>query len=411
MAMALGSEWPKRPSAASAQREAEGAGPHAPGTGYEGRKQWQCRDYAAQGDGMRRGAVGAVLGLGVGMAAVWKFLAKAGEGAGPWSVATVSLGVIWQSARRIMTGGGCKSCACAGKEAVAGGAGYRVREIGARNTLEHRLFIEDAQGRVVSPFHDIPLHPDAGDRTVVNFVVEIPRWSNAKLEISKEELMNPVRQDVKKGALRFVHNVFPHTGYPWNYGALPQTWEDPHAPDAATGLRGDNDPIDAIEVGGAVAAPGTVKRVRVLGCLALLDEGETDWKVVVVDVADPLAAHLHDIADVEAHCPGLLAATRAWFRDYKIPDGKPANSFAFDGQVRDRAFALRVIEETAHAWQRLMRGEAPPGAISCANRACADSPYRLTPEQEARIPCAPPVAPAPAPIDPATTMWTFLAPR
>ena len=57
--------------------------------------------------------------------------------------------------------------------------------------------------------------------------------------------------------------------------------------------------------------------------MALLDEGETDWKVIVVDVNDPLAPRLNDIEDVERHLPGLIRATNEWFRIYKIPDGKP----------------------------------------------------------------------------------------
>ena len=48
--------------------------------------------------------------------------------------------------------------------------------------------------------------------------------------------------------------------------------------------------------------------------MALLDEGETDWKVIVVDVADPLAGKLNDIEDVERHLPGLIRATNEWFR-------------------------------------------------------------------------------------------------
>ena len=45
------------------------------------------------------------------------------------------------------------------------------------------------------------------------------------MEINKKEKFNPITQDVKKDKLRFVNNVFPHHGYIWNYGALPQTWE------------------------------------------------------------------------------------------------------------------------------------------------------------------------------------------
>lgn len=52
--------------------------------------------------------------------------------------------------------------------------------------------------------------------------------------------------------------------------------------------------------------------------MALLDEGETDWKVIVVDINDPLAPKLNDIEDVERHLPGLIRATNEWFRIYKI---------------------------------------------------------------------------------------------
>lgn len=63
---------------------------------------------------------------------------------------------------------------------------YKVRKIGAPNTLEHRIFIEK-DGVPVSPFHDIPLYANE-QQTILNMVVEIPRWTNGKMEISKEEL-------------------------------------------------------------------------------------------------------------------------------------------------------------------------------------------------------------------------------
>lgn len=41
---------------------------------------------------------------------------------------------------------------------------------------------------------------------------------------------NPIKQDIKKGALRFYpYNIN------WNYGMLPQTWEDPSHTDADLG--------------------------------------------------------------------------------------------------------------------------------------------------------------------------------
>ena len=90
------------------------------------------------------------------------------------------------------------------------------------NRSEHRVYIEKASDHsVVSPFHDIPLFADQNNG-ILNMIVEVPRWTNAKMEISKEEAFNPIKQDVKKGRLRFVRNCFPHHGYIWNYGAFPQ---------------------------------------------------------------------------------------------------------------------------------------------------------------------------------------------
>ncbi|KAF1854896.1 hypothetical protein Lal_00003783 [Lupinus albus] len=211
---------------------------------------------------------------------------------------------------------------------------YTVRKVAAPNTLEHRVYIEK-DGQPVSPFHDIPLYANQ-EQTILNMVVEIPRWTNAKLEISKEELLNPIKQDIKKGKLRYVRNCFPHKGYLWNYGAFPQTWEDPNSVHPETKAKGDNDPLDVCEIGELVGYTGQVKQVKVLGVMALLDEEETDWKVIVIDINDPLASKLNDVEDVERHLPGLLRATNEWFRIYKIPDGKPENQFAFTGECKNK---------------------------------------------------------------------------
>lgn len=68
------------------------------------------------------------------------------------------------------------------------------------------------------------------------------------------------------------------------------------------------------EIGEQIGTVGQIKQVKILGIMALLDEGETDWKVIVVDVNDPLAGKLNDIEDVERHLPGLIRATNEWFR-------------------------------------------------------------------------------------------------
>ncbi|CAO1621566.1 unnamed protein product [Parajaminaea phylloscopi] len=244
---------------------------------------------------------------------------------------------------------------------------YKIRQVGAKNTLEYRVYLENTKtGQPASLFHDVPLFANE-DKTVLNFLVEIPRWTNAKQEISKEEPFNPIKQDTKKGKLRFVRNCFPHHGYIWNYGAFPQTWEDPSHTHPDTKAKGDNDPLDVCEIGEQVGYPGQIKQVKVLGVMALLDEGETDWKVIVVDVNDPLASKLNDVEDVERHLPGLIRATNEWFRIYKIPDGKPENQFAFSGEAKNKKYATEVIHECHEAWKRLVSGQADPGEVSIVN--------------------------------------------
>ena len=44
------------------------------------------------------------------------------------------------------------------------------------------LSLENSDGQPISPWQDIPLFANA-DRTVLNMVVEIPRWTNAKMEV------------------------------------------------------------------------------------------------------------------------------------------------------------------------------------------------------------------------------------
>lgn len=46
--------------------------------------------------------------------------------------------------------------------------------------------------------------------------------SGPACQISRNEFLNSIKQDIKKGKLRFVHNRFPYNGYIWNYGALPR---------------------------------------------------------------------------------------------------------------------------------------------------------------------------------------------
>jgi hypothetical protein len=69
---------------------------------------------------------------------------------------------------------------------TAAPSAYTVRKIGAPNTLEHRIFIE-RDGIPLSPFHDIPLYANQ-EHTILNMIVEVPRWTNAKMEVRVDDV-------------------------------------------------------------------------------------------------------------------------------------------------------------------------------------------------------------------------------
>merc|ERR1719311_2022784 len=125
-------------------------------------------------------------------------------------------------------------------------------------------FKED--GKVVSPWHDMPLELEGG---MYNMLTEIPKMTFKKMEVATKVEGNPIMQDEKKGKARLYHGpIF------WNYGCLPQTWEDPN-------VKGDAD------VGGAFGD----------------DDPELDWKVIAINFADEHAAAINDVDDIEKFYP------------------------------------------------------------------------------------------------------------
>jgi inorganic pyrophosphatase len=227
---------------------------------------------------------------------------------------------------------------------------------GEAGSPSYRLRFKNASGAEISPWHDVPLF--TGEEGVLNCLIEIPKNTKPKMEVAIKEEKNPIAQDVKKGKLRDYHGpIF------WNYGMIPQTWEDPNVVHSETQCAGDNDPVDVVEIGSAALAQGSIEPVKVLGVLAMIDDGELDWKLIAISKADPLAAELNDIADVDAKCPGVISGIREWFRWYKTPDGKPLNAFGFEERALDRKHAMEVVAETHEAWKKLVEGKTDKGKL------------------------------------------------
>jgi 3'-phosphoadenosine 5'-phosphosulfate synthase len=209
----------------------------------------------------------------------------------------------------------------------------------------------------LSPWHDLSLYPAGSTAAgLVNFVCEIPKGVTAKLEVQKKLANNPIMQDTKKGKLR--HYTYGPTFF--NYGMLPQTWEDP-SKKGFNGTVGDNDPLDVMEIGSKPFKVGEMRVVKVLGDLELIDQGELDHKIIVIDAADPLAARLSSAADLPTIMPGVLENLIEWLKFYKTTDGKAVNQLSSDTPMSP-AGAAKVIAECHESWKALKaRGPGDTG--------------------------------------------------
>ncbi|TKC34670.1 hypothetical protein EI555_016348, partial [Monodon monoceros] len=192
---------------------------------------------------------------------------------------------------------------------------YRTEEHGQPHSPGYHLFFKN-----VAEENGIPTKRARNDEyeNLFNMVVEVPPWTNAKMETATEESLNPIKQDVKDGKLPYVANIFPHKGYIWNDGALPQTWEDPHRTDKSTDCCGDNNPIDICKIRSKVLSHGDVVHVKNPGILALIDQDETDWKLIAINVNDPEASKFHDIDDVKKYKPVIKSTyeyCKAWLTE------------------------------------------------------------------------------------------------
>ena len=125
-----------------------------------------------------------------------------------------------------------------------------------------------------------------------------------------------------------------------------------------TDAAGDNDPIDAIEVGSTAASlpMGTITRAKVLGSLALIDEGETDHKIIVIREDDPHYRNINTLKELEHYNKGVVASLVHWLKYYKTSDGKGVNTLANNEVPKSADEAVAIIEEVVGLYDDLVDG-------------------------------------------------------
>jgi inorganic pyrophosphatase len=173
----------------------------------------------------------------------------------------------------------------------------------------------------------------------VNAVIEIPAGTNAKWEVRKSD--GRLEWEQRAGSPRVVN----YAAYPGNYGLIPRSL----LPEQE---GGDGDPLDVIVLGPAVER-GSVVRVRLLGVLKLVDDGERDDKLLAVRESGPLS-DVSDLADLDRRFPGISLIVETWFSHYKGAGRLESRGFA------DQAEAQRILGAALAAYAAAHGAESAP---------------------------------------------------
>lgn len=142
------------------------------------------------------------------------------------------------------------------------------------------------------------LNPDK----TVNVIIEIPTGTTAKYELNKKTYT--LKIDSIDGQPRHIE----YLGYPGNYGMIPKTISPKQ-------LGGDGDPLDVLVLGPS-EKKGSVHKVRVIGVLELLDNGEQDDKLIAV-LPESHWGKIQTIEELDRHYPGCKTIIATFFENYK----------------------------------------------------------------------------------------------
>ena len=109
-----------------------------------------------------------------------------------------------------------------------------------------------------------------------------PEKFTAVIEISKGG-KNKYELDKETGMLRLDRVLYTSTHYPANYGFIPKTYAE------------DNDPLDVLVLCQEQILPLTLVECYPIGILEMLDNDESDEKIIAVPVKDPSYCGYKDV--------------------------------------------------------------------------------------------------------------------
>jgi inorganic pyrophosphatase len=168
--------------------------------------------------------------------------------------------------------------------------------------------------------HDIT--PGKNIPKEINVIVEIEKGSKNKYELDKET-----------GLIKLDRVMYTSQDYPFDYGFVPQThWHD-------------GDPLDVVLLTTHPLVPGLLLTARPVGVLDMIDDGESDAKIIAVPVKDPRWNEVKDLSDVNPH---TIEEIKHFFETYKQIQKKTVTI----PTIRDAKSAMEVVLEGVELYKK-----------------------------------------------------------
>ncbi len=164
--------------------------------------------------------------------------------------------------------------------------------------------------------HEITAGKNVPD--VINVIIEIPKGSKNKYELDKET-----------GLITLDRAMHTSQDYPFDYGFMPQShWAD-------------GDPLDVVVLTTYPLACGVLVKVRPVGIIHMVDDGESDAKILGVPDHDPRWDDVKKLSDVNKH---TLKEIEHFFLTYKKLQHKEVHIDGI-GDVDEAKAAIQKSQE------------------------------------------------------------------
>lgn len=128
-------------------------------------------------------------------------------------------------------------------------------------------------------------------KKVISVTIEIPKGSNIKYEFDRETRKMKVDRILRDGFR-----------YPANYGFIENA------------LDWDGDELDVLVYTDEQFVPGVEVEARIVGAMKMIDDGETDTKLIAVHNNDYRLDHINSLTDLPED---FLSSIHTFFSTYK----------------------------------------------------------------------------------------------